>query len=95
MRKLSVLILLFLVVLLTNTSCIAPKCKDDMAFNFNFDRQGRPLKNKKKGKKKDPPAILMKRCHVDQCKTKKIHCHGNLKYRGSAWWKKQNPHTGE
>lgn len=85
----------FNVLLLPFSSCITPKCKDDMAFNYNFDRQGRPIKNKKKGKKKDPPAILMKRCVKDQCKTKKVHCHGNLKYRGSPWWRNQNPKTGE
>ncbi|TAG55072.1 MAG: hypothetical protein EAZ27_07725 [Cytophagales bacterium] len=88
-------LVIFFIFQITINSCITPKCKDDMAFNFNFDRQGRPIKNKKKGTKKNPPAILMKRCNKDQCKTLKIHCHGNLKYRGMPWWKKQNPQTGE
>lgn len=74
------------------SQCITPKCRDDMA--FNFDKRGRPIKGGL-GKKKNPPAILMTRCSKHGCKTIKIHCHGNYKYRGSPWWKKQNPQTGE
>ena len=59
---------------------------------YQYDRRGRPIKGKAK---KDPPAFLMKRCPIDNCKTQKIHCHGNGKYRGSPWWKAQNPAPGQ
>ncbi|MFN0049412.1 MAG: hypothetical protein ACKVOU_09835 [Cytophagales bacterium] len=71
-------------------SCIIPPCTQDNA--FQFDKWGRP---KKVHKRKDPMPILIKRCTVDGCKTRKTHCHGNGKYRGSAWWQMQNPDTGE
>jgi hypothetical protein len=72
-------------------SCITPPCTQDNA--FNFDKRGRPIRAKNKNS--DPPAILMKRCPKKNCFTRKIHCHDNAKYRGTNWWKNQNPSQGE
>jgi hypothetical protein len=44
---------------------------------------------------KDPPAIFIKRCHVHGCHSRRIHCHANSKFRGSPWWKNQNPKSDE
>lgn len=71
-------------------SCVTVKCREDMA--YNFDRYGRPMPNTKK---KDPPAILMQQCPIDKCSTRKVHCHGDFKYRGSPWYKNQNPKVGQ
>ena len=82
----------FLIIILAvfTSSCIVPNCVEDMA--YNYDRRGRPIKGKSKI---DPPLFLMARCPIKNCNTAKIHCHGNGKYRGSAWWQNQNPHMGE
>jgi hypothetical protein len=82
--------LIFIGLCIFFQSCIVPKCKDDMA--FLFDRRGRPIQGKAK---KDPLPIFMKRCPIENCKTRKIHCHGNGKYRGTPWWKFQNPQPGQ
>lgn len=87
LKKAPYVALLFFIAV---NACVAPPCKQDNA--YNFDRWGRPIKAHKK---KDPPHFLMKRCPKKSCKTRKIHCHGNLKYRGSPWWKNQNPAIGE
>ena len=70
-------------------SCTTP-CTQDNA--YQFDRRGRPIK---KHKKSYPMAVFMPRCKVARCNTRKMHCHGSLKYRGSPWWQNQNPSTGQ
>ncbi|MDX2196651.1 MAG: hypothetical protein NW207_09560 [Cytophagales bacterium] len=71
-------------------ACIPVKCLEDKV--YLFDRRGRPIPGKKK---KDPPAFMIKRCPTKSCQTRKVHCHGAMKYRGSPWWKNQNPEQGQ
>lgn len=84
------IVLASVILIIFFQGCVVPPCTQDNA--FRFDKWGRPLK---KHKKKDPPSMLIKRCPIENCKTRKIHCHGNEKYRGQSWWKKQNPDQGE
>ncbi|MDX2190072.1 MAG: hypothetical protein SFY32_09425 [Bacteroidota bacterium] len=80
------------VMSLITSSCLEVPCKQDNA--YNFDRRGRPIKLKQK--KSDPPYILMKRCPKSQCQTRKIHCHGNIKYRGTGIFRlNHNPAIGQ
>ena len=86
----SILIIISALLTFFLNGCFTPECTHTQI--FKYDRRGKPLKIKKK---KDPPAFLMKRCPIENCKTRKIHCHNNIKYRGNPWWKKQYPDTGE
>jgi hypothetical protein len=82
--------LLISILVCTINACIKPPCTQDNAYQFDY--RGRPIK---KHKRKDPPAFLIARCKKRQCETRKIHCHGNVKYRGTPFWKNPNPATGQ
>ena len=34
-------------------------------------------------------------CPIPNCNVRMVHLHGKAEYRGSRWYKKQNPHIGE
>lgn len=34
-------------------------------------------------------------CPIVSCHVRKVHMHGDVKYRGQPLWKKQNPAVGE
>ncbi|WP_460892843.1 hypothetical protein [Rufibacter soli] len=34
-------------------------------------------------------------CPIPSCQTRMVHRHGEGEYRGSPWYKKQNPRIGE
>jgi hypothetical protein len=34
-------------------------------------------------------------CPIVNCNVRMVHLHGKAEYRGSKWYKKQNPHIGQ
>lgn len=39
--------------------------------------------------------IFLKRCPIKSCQIRTIHIHKGVEFRGSPWYKNQNPKTGE
>lgn len=39
--------------------------------------------------------IFIKRCPIKSCAIRTIHIHKGVQFRGSPWYKNQNPKTGE
>jgi hypothetical protein len=39
--------------------------------------------------------LLIKRCKIKACNIRTIHIHRGMEFRGSPWYKNQNPKTGE
>jgi hypothetical protein len=39
--------------------------------------------------------LLLKRCKIKSCHIRTIHIHRGVEFRGSPWYKNQNPKTGE
>jgi hypothetical protein len=68
------------------------KCTEG-ADNFVYDY--RTGKKKIKKSYRLELGILTKRCKVGGCRTKAMHCHHGLKFRGMPWYKNQHPKIGE
>jgi hypothetical protein len=39
--------------------------------------------------------LLVRRCKIKSCQIRTIHIHRGVEFRGSPWYKNQNPKTGE